>query len=54
MDGNFTVFGKVTRGIDVVHTIEERPLLTDDGLQDRPKNPVVIQKVTIQTQEVDE
>jgi peptidyl-prolyl cis-trans isomerase B (cyclophilin B) len=54
MDGNFTIFGKVTRGLDVVHRIEERPLQTEEGFQDRPKNPVVIQKVTIQTQEVDD
>jgi peptidyl-prolyl cis-trans isomerase B (cyclophilin B) len=51
MDGNWTVFGKVTRGLDVVRKIAQRPLKPDDEFKDRPLNPVVIRKVTIHTTE---
>lgn len=55
MDGNDTVFGKVTRGLDVARKIFSLPVRNDpefpDG--DRPVKPVVIQKVTVLTQEVD-
>jgi peptidyl-prolyl cis-trans isomerase B (cyclophilin B) len=47
MDGNFTVFGKVTRGLDIARKIAERPLDPDNELKDRPKDPVVIRKVTV-------
>jgi peptidyl-prolyl cis-trans isomerase B (cyclophilin B) len=50
MDGNFTVFGKVTTGLDVVRTIAKQP--RPDG-SPRPDKPAVIRKVTIQTREVD-
>ncbi len=43
MDGKFTAFGKVTKGLDVVHTINTRPL----GEMGRPKDPVLIKSVTI-------
>jgi cyclophilin family peptidyl-prolyl cis-trans isomerase len=52
LDGNFTVFGKVTRGLDVVRKISLQPVIVDD--QDvegshRPEKPVKIKKVTIHT-----
>jgi cyclophilin family peptidyl-prolyl cis-trans isomerase len=53
MDGNFTIFGKVTQGLDVVRKIGDRPVRKDDEFKDRPENPVVIRKVTIETTEVD-
>lgn len=49
MDGNFTVFGRVVHGLDVVRTISKQPRAA--GLV-QPDKPVVIRKVTIQTQEV--
>ncbi|HEY1380351.1 MAG TPA: peptidylprolyl isomerase [Gemmataceae bacterium] len=50
MDGNFTVFGKVTTGLDVIRTIAKQPRA--DG-SPRPDKPVLIRKVTIQTREVE-
>jgi peptidyl-prolyl cis-trans isomerase B (cyclophilin B) len=50
MDGSFTVFGKVTTGLDVVRTIAKQPRA--DG-SPRPDKPAVIRKITIQTREVD-
>jgi peptidyl-prolyl cis-trans isomerase B (cyclophilin B) len=53
MDGNYTVFGKVTQGLDVARKILSLPVRNDpefpDG--DRPVKPVVIRKVTIHAQE---
>lgn len=43
LNGAHTVFGKVTRGLDVVKKIGDVPT----GAQDRPKNDVVIEDVTI-------
>ena len=48
MDGNFTLFGKVTQGLDVLRAIHQRPV-RDDGFNDRPVEPVVMQKVTVTT-----
>jgi peptidyl-prolyl cis-trans isomerase B (cyclophilin B) len=50
MDGSFTLFGKVTTGLDVVRTIAKQP--RPDG-SSRPDKPATIRKVTIQTREVD-
>lgn len=50
MDGNFTVFGKVTSGLDAVRTMMKLPRL-DDSVT--PEKPVVIRKVIVQTREVD-
>jgi cyclophilin family peptidyl-prolyl cis-trans isomerase len=47
MDGNWTVFGKVTQGLDVARTILNRPR-RDDEFRDRPVQPVVIRSVTIE------
>ena len=48
MDGNFTVFGRVTSGLDVVRKIAQRP--RPEG-SIRPTAPAVIRKVTIQMAE---
>jgi peptidyl-prolyl cis-trans isomerase B (cyclophilin B) len=45
LNGEFTVFGKVTRGLDIVHTINKRGVRENDRLE----APVVIRSVTIQT-----
>jgi peptidyl-prolyl cis-trans isomerase B (cyclophilin B) len=50
MDGNFTVFGKVTTGLDVIRTIAKQPRSAGSP---RPEKPVTIRKVTIQTREVE-
>jgi len=42
--GGYTVFGKITSGIDVVKTISK----VKTGAQDRPLTPVTIKKVTIE------
>ena len=44
LDRRHTVFGRVVEGLDVVHAIGRTPV---DG-QDRPKTPVVMNKVTIE------
>ncbi len=44
LDGNYTVFGKVTSGMDVVKAINN--VQTAPG--DRPLTPVILQKVTVQ------
>jgi peptidyl-prolyl cis-trans isomerase B (cyclophilin B) len=49
MDGNFTLFGKVTQGFDVVGAIHSRPV-REDGFNDRPVEPVVMRKVTVSSQ----
>src|SRR5262249_26680862 len=54
LDGNYTVFGKVVEGMELVRRIHLQPTIIDDqdvGGSHRPKDPVVIQKVTIQTRE---
>jgi cyclophilin family peptidyl-prolyl cis-trans isomerase len=50
MDGNFTLFGKVTQGIEVVRAIHGRPV-RDDEFRDRPATPVVMRSVTIACRE---
>jgi peptidyl-prolyl cis-trans isomerase B (cyclophilin B) len=51
MDGNFTVFGKVASGLDVVRRITEQPRPNGSI---RPDKPTVIRTVTIRAKEVDE
>jgi len=56
LDGNFTVFGKVTRGLDVARKIFQQPvIISPEDLDNsrRPEKPVVMQKVTIHTRELD-
>jgi peptidyl-prolyl cis-trans isomerase B (cyclophilin B) len=50
MDGNFTIFAKVTQGLDAIRTIARLPR-REGSL--RPNQPAVIRSVTIQTREVD-
>jgi cyclophilin family peptidyl-prolyl cis-trans isomerase len=53
MDGGYTVFGKVTHGLDIARKISEQPVGPDPVTleEDHPKQPVVIKKVTIHTAE---
>jgi cyclophilin family peptidyl-prolyl cis-trans isomerase len=46
MDGGYTIFGRVTRGLEVADAINRRPNVDDDS-QDRPREPVSIQEVII-------
>ena len=48
MDGQFTIFAKVTRGLEVARTINQRPAI-DEFPFDRPREPVLIQQVVVQT-----
>ncbi len=43
----YAVFGKVVDGMDIVYTIEQVPTGSQAGHQDVPKEPVVIQRVTV-------
>jgi len=52
MDGDYTVFGKVTRGLDVARKILSLPLSNESSGQ-RPLKPVVMRSVTIETHEVE-
>jgi cyclophilin family peptidyl-prolyl cis-trans isomerase len=50
LDGNFTVFGKVTQGLDVARKISLQPIILDDQDAEgshRPEKPTQIKKVTI-------
>ena len=49
LDGNFTVFGKVTQGLDIARRIFSLPIRNDPEFPegDRPEKPVTIKKVTI-------
>jgi peptidyl-prolyl cis-trans isomerase B (cyclophilin B) len=53
LDGNFTVFGKVTKGLEVARKIFSLPVRNDAEYPegDRPQKPVVIHKVTISISE---
>jgi cyclophilin family peptidyl-prolyl cis-trans isomerase len=46
-DRAYTIFGKVTRGLEVAETINRRPVVDEDPF-DRPVQPVNIRHVTIQ------
>ena len=53
LDGSYTVFGKVIKGLDVVRTMMVRPVIIDN--QDppghnRPKEPIIIRKASIRMQ----
>jgi cyclophilin family peptidyl-prolyl cis-trans isomerase len=49
MDGAYTIFGRVTRGLDVADAINLRPNVEDDPL-DRPREPGIIQEVIIRAE----
>jgi cyclophilin family peptidyl-prolyl cis-trans isomerase len=53
LDGHFTVFGKVTSGLDVARRIFTLPVRNDPEFPegDRPEKPVVIRTATIETSE---
>jgi peptidyl-prolyl cis-trans isomerase B (cyclophilin B) len=55
MDGEYTVFGKVTQGLGVARKILSLPVRDDSEFPegDRPVKPVVIRKVTIHTKEME-
>jgi peptidyl-prolyl cis-trans isomerase B (cyclophilin B) len=50
MDGNWTIFGKVTQGMDVLRAIFQRPV-RDEYF--RPREPVKIRSATIQVHPAD-
>ncbi len=52
LDGNFTIFGKVVEGLDVMRKIAQEPVVHDEGVS-RPEKSIVINKVTILAQEVE-
>jgi len=43
----YAVFGKVTKGMDVIETIEAVKTTSKDGMRDVPVEDVIIKKVTI-------
>jgi peptidyl-prolyl cis-trans isomerase B (cyclophilin B) len=43
----YAVFGKVTKGMEVVEAIEAVPTTVKDGMRDVPVDDVIIKKVTI-------
>ena len=45
LDGQYAVFGKVTKGLDVVRKIEAAPTRIMNGYTDVPKEPIIIQQV---------
>ena len=53
----YTVFGKVTQGLDIARKIHQQPAVELEAEEDygysRPLKPVIIRKVTIQTRELD-
>lgn len=49
LDGQYAAFGKVTDGMDVVNEIAE----VDTDFSDKPLDPQVIRKITVDTQCVD-
>jgi peptidyl-prolyl cis-trans isomerase B (cyclophilin B) len=54
LDGEYTAFGKVTRGLDVARKIFLQPVILEDADVEgsrRPLKPVVMRKVTIHTRE---
>jgi cyclophilin family peptidyl-prolyl cis-trans isomerase len=51
LDGNFTIFGKVTQGLDVARIIAKQPTREEEDVAGslRPQKPITIKNVTIQT-----
>lgn len=47
MDGFFTIFGKVSQGLDVVRTINKRAVYDEKDKQNRVQQPVTIRSVTV-------
>lgn len=55
LDGEYTIVGKVTKGIEVVKKIASKPVLnpTVEVERERPKEPVVFKKVTVSPDRVE-
>jgi cyclophilin family peptidyl-prolyl cis-trans isomerase len=56
LDGNFAIFGKVTRGLDVARKIAMQPIILDEQDAEgshRPEKPIKIKRVTIHTSTAD-
>jgi peptidyl-prolyl cis-trans isomerase B (cyclophilin B) len=55
MDGEYSVFGKVTQGLGVARKILSLPVRDDSEFPegDRPVKPIVIRKVTIHSKELE-
>jgi cyclophilin family peptidyl-prolyl cis-trans isomerase len=55
LDGERTVFARVTRGLDVLRRISSQPILNSPEFPDgtRPEHPIKINKVTVQAKEAD-
>ncbi len=54
LDGKYTVFGKVTKGLDVARIIFQQPVAADEAMRPGSRKlaqPVKIRKVTIQKHE---
>ncbi|HVS39530.1 MAG TPA: peptidylprolyl isomerase [Gemmataceae bacterium] len=56
LDLEYTVFGKVTAGLDKVRTMFTQPVIVEDSDSpgdNRPKDPILIHKATVRTQVVE-
>ena len=56
LDIGYTVFGKVTVGLDKVRKIFEQPVIVEEADppgHNRPKDPIIIRKATVRTQVVE-
>ncbi len=51
LDGNYTIFGKVVTGLDVLRKIGNTPVIIDDEGGSRPAKPILIRQVTITSTE---
>jgi cyclophilin family peptidyl-prolyl cis-trans isomerase len=56
LDGERTIFGKVSRGLDVVRRISSQPVINSPEYPfgDRPEKPIVIRKMKIQAKPVEQ
>lgn len=57
LNGQYTAFGKVTEGLDIIHQIENVEVVTRDSNAsegvDKPVNPPVIKSLSVETYGVD-
>ncbi|MFM7148604.1 MAG: peptidylprolyl isomerase [Gemmataceae bacterium] len=51
LDGNYTLFGKVVTGLDVLRKIGQSPVMVDDEGNTRPEKAVEIIRVSVDSQE---
>lgn len=49
LNGSYAGFGKVTKGMDIIHKIENANLEFAEGSNDILKNPLTIEKATVDT-----